>query len=331
METDKIITKEILDIIIKSIFKEIQEIQALDNARTQLISEIKNHIENIYNEFNKWEKDSLFRDKTCRECEETYPLRTYQRSGYDRKGNPTFRPLCRDCSHKKYKTYNSTSTAYQKALRERSPERFKAYREKDKENQKIRAANWYINNKDHVSQQHAEYRKNNPEKEKERHARYYRENKEKIQERVKKFYDSNPGKKWALRCRQRVAQIFKSGKEHPELIGCSADFLQEWLMFCISMTDDENMTQESYGKYWHIDHTIPCKAFDLDDEEQKKQCFHWTNLAPLEKIENIKKGGKVCQEYIDAQNDRLEMFEIFKDEVYPRITFQARPTIAGSS
>ena len=53
------------------------------------------------------------------------------------------------------------------------------------------------------------------------------------------------------------------------------------------------MTRENYGKEWHIDHIIPCIAFDLSKEENQKMCFHYTNLQPLWAHENLSKGSKI--------------------------------------
>lgn len=50
------------------------------------------------------------------------------------------------------------------------------------------------------------------------------------------------------------------------------------------------MTWDNYGK-WHVDHIKPCCEFDLTDLEQKRQCFHYTNLQPLWAADNIRKGG----------------------------------------
>lgn len=43
----------------------------------------------------------------------------------------------------------------------------------------------------------------------------------------------------------------------------------------------------------HIDHIIPCKAFDLTDPKQQAKCFHYTNLQPLWAHENLSKSSKI--------------------------------------
>jgi hypothetical protein len=43
---------------------------------------------------------------------------------------------------------------------------------------------------------------------------------------------------------------------------------------------------------WHIDHKLPCCAFDLTREEEQRRCFHYTNLQPLWARDNLSKGGR---------------------------------------
>lgn len=50
----------------------------------------------------------------------------------------------------------------------------------------------------------------------------------------------------------------------------------------------EGMTWEN-RKEWHIDHIIPCCAFDLTKEEELKECFHYKNFRPLWAKDNINK------------------------------------------
>ena len=47
------------------------------------------------------------------------------------------------------------------------------------------------------------------------------------------------------------------------------------------------MTKENHGTVWHIDHIIPCNAFDLNDENEQRRCFHFKNLQPMYPKDNI--------------------------------------------
>lgn len=49
------------------------------------------------------------------------------------------------------------------------------------------------------------------------------------------------------------------------------------------------MSWTNYGSYWHIDHIIPCAAFDPSRPNQLKWCWHYKNLRPLEGKENVDK------------------------------------------
>ena len=47
------------------------------------------------------------------------------------------------------------------------------------------------------------------------------------------------------------------------------------------------MTWDNHGEIWEIDHIIPCSKFNLTEEKQQKECFHYTNLQPLFKTTKI--------------------------------------------
>jgi hypothetical protein len=72
-----------------------------------------------------------------------------------------------------------------------------------------------------------------------------------------------------------------------DLTGCSIAFLKGYL----EAKFKEDMTWENHGE-WHIDHIKPCASFNLLDEDEQNKCFHYTNLQPLWKIENLVKGSK---------------------------------------
>ena len=74
-----------------------------------------------------------------------------------------------------------------------------------------------------------------------------------------------------------------------ELVGCTIQELWNHLESLFT----EGMTRYNHGrKGWHIDHIKPCSMFDLNDIEQQKECFHYTNLQPLWAKDNLSKGKK---------------------------------------
>lgn len=92
-----------------------------------------------------------------------------------------------------------------------------------------------------------------------------------------------------LRGRLRTALQNKSKcAKTLELLGCDVEYLRDWL----ESKFDENMSWDNHGTYWQIDHIKPCASFDLTKESEQRACFHYTNLQPLEKYENMRKGAK---------------------------------------
>lgn len=53
----------------------------------------------------------------------------------------------------------------------------------------------------------------------------------------------------------------------------------------------KGMTWKNTDK-WHIDHIVPLAKFDLTKPEEVARASHWTNLQPLWKEENLKKGAR---------------------------------------
>lgn len=89
------------------------------------------------------------------------------------------------------------------------------------------------------------------------------------------------------RIRGAIKNNWKSARTS-ELLGCSIEFLKTYL----ENQFDSSMSWQNYGSYWHIDHIKPCIDFDLSKPEQQMSCFHYTNLQPLEAIENVTKRHK---------------------------------------
>lgn len=72
-----------------------------------------------------------------------------------------------------------------------------------------------------------------------------------------------------------------------QLLGCTGAELKKYL-------EDRFLPGMSWElrKEIHIDHIVPIRRFDLSDPAQQHACFHYTNLQPLWKQQNLLKGSK---------------------------------------
>jgi len=146
------------------------------------------------------------------------------------------------------------------------------------------------------------------------YAKEYRQrHPEKIRESLKEYQKANPEKirQWA---RNRHHRGMKSpefvivkrmrGRLHDELrfrsrktvkfasildfIGCSRSELVKYIESKFKEgTSWENRTE------WHVDHIRPVSSFDMLDENEQRKCFHFSNLQPLWREENLAESDKI--------------------------------------
>ncbi len=88
----------------------------------------------------------------------------------------------------------------------------------------------------------------------------------------------------------RVKQVRKKSKAR-DLLGCSFEFFRGWLESKFL----RGMSWQNYGVFWHIDHITPISHFNIEDEEQQKLAFHYTNCQPLWADLNLKKNNKLME------------------------------------
>lgn len=166
-------------------------------------------------------------------------------------------------------------------------------------------------NKEHVSEYNKEYKQEHQEDISQYNHQYNKNNREAIQKRqrvthrIRRRVDKNYYTGTILRSRLNV--FIKRGTDKgfiEDMIGCSHLSFQIWLIYQFS----QEMSFENYGTYWVIDHVNPCSNFDLAKDENKYTCFHWSNLRPIEKMENFKKTNKTDQELIANQKKTAEEF-----------------------
>ena len=104
----------------------------------------------------------------------------------------------------------------------------------------------------------------------------------------------DPGFRVQCNLRNRFKELMgtarKGGSDSASsLIGCSTRQLAAHLESKFT----KRMSWANYGTYWHVDHILPCASFDHNDPKQRAQCWHWTNLQPLEAKKNMDKSDTI--------------------------------------
>lgn len=160
---------------------------------------------------------------------------------------------------------------------------YREYRKKNKEKLNARKRKLRELNKDKIREYQKTYRENNKEALLEKRRLWH----------SKQEQSSNYMLSLRLKSRMRQAIIKGSGFKiglSQELLGCDWQTVKEWL----ESQFVDGMSWDNHGvDGWHIDHKIPCSFFDMTNEYEQKQCFHYTNLQPLWAKDNIIKADKI--------------------------------------
>jgi hypothetical protein len=137
-----------------------------------------------------------------------------------------------------------------------------------------------------------EYRIKNSEKIKKRMKLYRIRSREKIATYVRTKFQNDLKFRTLMNLRHRIYMALKGtvkSKRTIDLLGTSIDNLWNHL----EKSFRPGMTKNNYGRVWHVDHKIPCAAFDLTKPKEQSKCFHFTNLQALFVKENLSKGAKL--------------------------------------
>ena len=221
-------------------------------------------------------------------------------------------------SRKEYRLKNKEKISeyakeYYLKNKERIKEHKKEYNLKNREHKKEWQKEWNLRNKEHIKEQKKEYNLKNKERIKEHKKEYYLKNREHYKQSQKEYqkeYLSRPETKELRRnrvnnkyktdinfrltdlCRRRLLHALKGNSKTAstmELIGCTIDELRQH----IESKFEPWMNWENQGRGgWDVDHIKACFHFNMADPEQQRTCFNWSNLQPMEHIENIKKGTR---------------------------------------
>lgn len=96
--------------------------------------------------------------------------------------------------------------------------------------------------------------------------------------------------------RNRLKQALKSGCKSSSAIrdlGCSLEEFKEYLSARFyDRADGTRMSFENYGE-WHLDHIKPLSSFDLSKPCEQSAAVHFTNIQPLWREDNLRKGSRL--------------------------------------
>jgi len=152
------------------------------------------------------------------------------------------------------------------------------YYEKDKVNIIKKQLEYYHKNKVKISLYRKKYRQVNKEMIKIREKKYR-------QHRLKtdRIYKIRKLLRDRINC--ALGKNYKKTKSL-ELIGCTVQELKQYL----ENKFKQGMSWSNHGiNSWHIDHIKPLAVFNLENVNEQKKAFHYTNLQPLWAHENLKK------------------------------------------
>ena len=250
--------------------------------------------------------------KRCSSCQTYRSLDNYNSS---KQSWDKLRPECKVCLGDRRSKNKDKMTEYNKVYWEKTKEeqkvKSKEWREKNKDYVKAKMKEWLENNKDRKKQMDKEYREANWEKKREYNREWNRKNYNDLK--------NNPGRAneyrlWLLQknCARRIREMLKQNKSRRTMdyVGCTLEELKAHL----ESQFQEGMTWENYGTYvfgnndsgWHIDHVIPCAAFNFNDETERNACFYYMNLQPLWGKDNIVKSDSYDP---DEKEEYLEMYK----------------------
>jgi hypothetical protein len=147
-------------------------------------------------------------------------------------------------------------------------------------------------NKNEINHKRKAYKKNNPEKVKKQNKETYQRNKKKKNGYVKEMYATDEDFRTKKLMRSRLWNVM-NGKKNKK----SCEYGIDWKA-CI---DNLGPRPDNINDY-HIDHIIPCAAFDFTNPSHPAICFHPTNLRWVLADENLSKNDTIYPELVEQCN-----------------------------
>jgi hypothetical protein len=222
--------------------------------------------------------------KQCNNCLQEKELSYFSINKISKNGNKVYKSICKacHCENEKKRRQNNIEKFREKA---------QEYYNDNKEEILIKNKEYRSLNKTEIIEQKKTYYHNN----RDIILLYHKNNKEKRNERLSNKIKTD--KVYAIKCslKTRLYELIKNKNfSFSKIINTNCENLVNWFEYQFK----DNINWDNYGKEWHADHVIPISFFNLEDLNDRQICFHWTNLRPLNSMENMKKSCKIIPEEI---------------------------------
>lgn len=175
-------------------------------------------------------------------------------------------------------------------MKDRKEENKKYYLKHKQERLEYQKQYYVENSKTRIEYTHL-YNSQNKEKIAVRQSNYQKEHRKELNKKSSERKNKNPLLKIKCNLHNTLIHSIKKDKHNKcsnivKALGCS---IEDFKLYLSSQFKD-GMTFNNHGE-WEIDHIIPISQ--ANDYETIIKLFHYTNLQPLWKEENHKKGSKV--------------------------------------
>lgn len=165
---------------------------------------------------------------------------------------------------------------------------------------------------------------------KEKSKKYYEENCEALKAKIrewnrtpagkaskKKYYKNNPAYRAIKNQRKKISKLLKAGQiKASKTMGLNTSDFKNYIASQFQIYGNW-MSWDNYGvETWHIDHVVPISMWDekchlLPTYFEGMGPNHYTNLRPLESVENVNRGNDVDPKEIEEHFKKIA--EIFPD------------------
>ena len=118
-------------------------------------------------------------------------------------------------------------------------------------------------------------------------------NKKKCRDNENERVRNDTGRRLEKRLHHRFWSMMKGQRMNSVTMWENTEFADADLMTHLEPLLVGEMTLDNYGPLWHIEHAIPCVAYDHSNPQDVLRCWSRANIRPLLGLENRKKRCKI--------------------------------------